>query len=87
MTNKYEVLGIPESLEALAEELDCADTTIVFDASNEIKRLRKALAEQTEYTANLQRFIECLIADREVPESVLDSCPHHARLLAEKNEV
>jgi len=43
--------------------------------------LRHRLRQQISYSANLQRFVEALIQGRDVPESVLAACPHHAYML------
>lgn len=43
--------------------------------------LRQSRLDQIDYSANLQKFVECLIRGRNVPEEVLEACPHHAKLL------
>lgn len=40
--------------------------------------------KQVTYSANLQRFVSCLILGIEPPKSVLDACPHHAHMYAQQ---
>ncbi len=57
-----------------------AEFVLVNDELAEVTKLRARLAEQTKYSAALQRLIECVCQGRQPPDDVREAAPHHAEM-------